>query len=213
MRDGKEIQISLPMKENATPIAQKQRRVPYLLTEPLKKRIEEFEENDIIEKVPDHEAITWCSPLVVQPKRKNPEDIRACLDLRLLNKSMLRTRDKSKYRSPKTSSGNSRDAKSSARSTWTTGTTSFHSTKSKGEQWPSQLPGETTGTKDWHLAASTAKTCSTRRSPKLSRAYQESSDHVYFSPLSVDICSPTVDRQSADCVSVDLSADCRPTGG
>ncbi|KAK3745369.1 hypothetical protein QZH41_001398 [Actinostola sp. cb2023] len=92
MRDGQEIKISVPMKDNAIPIAQKPRRVPYLLTEPLKKRIEEFVENDIIEPVPEHEAITWCSPLVVQPKPKNPKDIRACLDLRLVNKSMLRTR-------------------------------------------------------------------------------------------------------------------------
>ena len=34
----------------------------------------------------------WCFPLVVQPKPKNPRDIQTCLDLRLLNKSMLRTR-------------------------------------------------------------------------------------------------------------------------
>ena len=92
MHDGKEIRITIPMKDNAQPIAQKLRRVPYQLTEPLKKRLEEFEENDIIEPVPEHEAITWCSPLVVQPKPKNPKDIRACLDLRLVNKSMLRTR-------------------------------------------------------------------------------------------------------------------------
>ena len=31
-------------------------------------------------------------PLIVQPKPKNPNAIRACLDLRLVNKSMLRTR-------------------------------------------------------------------------------------------------------------------------
>ena len=92
MQDGEEIKIKVPMKENATPIAQKPRRVPYLLTDPLKKQLEEFVENDIIEPVPQHEAITWCSPLVVQPKPKNPNAIRACLDLRLVNKSMLRTR-------------------------------------------------------------------------------------------------------------------------
>lgn len=91
MRDGEEIKIEVPMKENATPIAQKPRRVPYLLTDLLKKQLEEFVENDIIEPVPQHEAITWCSPLVVQPKPKNPNAIRACLDLRLVNKSMLRT--------------------------------------------------------------------------------------------------------------------------
>ena len=92
MRNGEEIQITVPMKDDATPIAQKPRRVPYQLTEPLKQRLAEFEENDIIEAVPEHEAITWCSPLVVQPRPKNPKDIRACLDLRLVNKSMMRTR-------------------------------------------------------------------------------------------------------------------------
>ena len=92
-RDGQEIQIHLPMKEDAIPTAQKPRRVPYHLIEPLRDRIEEFIKNDIMEKVPDHEAITWCSPIVVQPKPKNPKDIRVSLDLRLLNKSMLRTRN------------------------------------------------------------------------------------------------------------------------
>jgi hypothetical protein len=54
MGDGKEIQIQIPMEVNATQIAQKPRRVPYQLTEPLKKRLEEFQENDIIEPVPVH---------------------------------------------------------------------------------------------------------------------------------------------------------------
>ena len=92
-RDGQEIQIHLPMKEDAVPIAQKPRRVPYHLIEPLQNRIEEFVKSDIMEKVPDHKAITWCSPIVVQPKPKNPKDIRVSLDLYLLNKSMLRTRN------------------------------------------------------------------------------------------------------------------------
>ena len=59
---------------------------------PLKKRISEFVENDIMEEVPTHESITWCSPLVVQPKPKNPNDIRVSLDLRVLNYLMERTR-------------------------------------------------------------------------------------------------------------------------
>ena len=81
------------MNENATPIAQKPRQVPYHLLKPLEERINEFVENDIIEKVPEHEAIEWCSPLVVQPKGKNPKDIRVSLDLRILNQSMSRTRN------------------------------------------------------------------------------------------------------------------------
>ena len=84
MRDREEIKIKVPTKENATPIAQKPRRVPYLLTDPLKNQLEEF--------VSQHEAIMWCSPLIVQPKPKNPNTIRACLNLRLVNKCMLRTR-------------------------------------------------------------------------------------------------------------------------
>ena len=60
--------------------------------DPLKKRLQEFVEQGIMEKVPDQEPITWCFPIVVQPKPKNPNDIHLSLDLRTLNKSMLRTR-------------------------------------------------------------------------------------------------------------------------
>ena len=91
-RDGKTIYIHLPLKSNTTPITQKPRRVAYHLLDPLKNRINEFVENDIMEEVPVQEAITWCSPLVVQPKPKNPNDIRVSLDLRVLNRSMERTR-------------------------------------------------------------------------------------------------------------------------
>ena len=92
-RDGQDIEIHLPMNENAMPIAQKPRRAPYHLLESLEERINEFLESDIIEKVPEHEAIEWCPPLVVQPKAKNPKDIRVGLDLRILNQSMSRTRN------------------------------------------------------------------------------------------------------------------------
>ena len=91
-RNGEEIQLHLPMDKDAEPVAQKPRRTAYHLMEPLKKRLQEFVEKDIMEKVPDQEPITWCSPIVVQPKPKNPNDIRISLDLRILNKSMLRTR-------------------------------------------------------------------------------------------------------------------------
>ena len=63
-RNGKKIQIKVSVKPNATPIAQKARRILYQLVELLKKRIEEFEANDIIEPVPKREAVKWYSPLV-----------------------------------------------------------------------------------------------------------------------------------------------------
>ena len=58
------------MKEDAIPITQKPRGVPYHLNEPLQDRIEEFIKNDIMEKVPDNEAIIWCSPIFMHPKPK-----------------------------------------------------------------------------------------------------------------------------------------------
>ena len=74
-RNGKDIEVHLPLKENVQPIAQKLRRVPYNLMDSLKKRISEFVKSEIMEKVPEHDSITWCSPLVVQPKAKNASDI------------------------------------------------------------------------------------------------------------------------------------------
>lgn len=90
-RDKKDINIHLPLKDDAQPIAQKSRRVSYHLMEPLKKRMGEFVDKDIMEKVPEHESITWCLPLVVQPKPKNPNDICVSLDLQVLNKSIQHT--------------------------------------------------------------------------------------------------------------------------
>ena len=52
---------------------------------------------EIFEKVPDGEPITWCSPLVVQLKHKytdlkkeelGPQMIRASINMRIPNESM-----------------------------------------------------------------------------------------------------------------------------
>ena len=56
------------MREDAAPVAQKPRPVAYYLQEPLKKLLDQGVEARIFEEVPPGEAITWCSPLVVQPK-------------------------------------------------------------------------------------------------------------------------------------------------
>ena len=90
-RTDEDIQLHLPMKEGAEPVAHKPRSVAYHLMDPLKKRLQEFVQQGIMGKVPDQEPITWCSPIVMQPKPKNSNDIRLSLDLRTLNKSRLRT--------------------------------------------------------------------------------------------------------------------------
>ena len=83
---GKKIEIKLEMETDAKPVAQKPCPVPYHLQKPLK----DWLDQGVKEKVPDGEAITWCSPLVVQPKPKftemNSEElessmIRASIDI------------------------------------------------------------------------------------------------------------------------------------
>ena len=58
------------MKPEAVPAAQKPRQVPFFLQEPLKKWLEQGVNEDIFEKVPGDEPVTWCSPIIVQPKPK-----------------------------------------------------------------------------------------------------------------------------------------------
>jgi len=95
------ISITLPMRPDAVPIAQKPRPVPYYLQKPLQALLENGVKNDLFEKCDADHPITWCSPLVVQPKprfkEKNadeltPDMIRASTDLRIPNKFMDRSR-------------------------------------------------------------------------------------------------------------------------
>jgi len=78
------------------PVAQKPRPVPYHLQKPLKDWLDQGVKEDIFEKVPDGEPITWCSPLVVQPKPKftdvKNEELASGQALRIPNQSMKRSR-------------------------------------------------------------------------------------------------------------------------
>ena len=100
-KNGGEILSQFHMKPGAVPEAQEPRQVPYYLQEPLKKWLDLGIQEDIFEKVPDDEPVTWCSPLVVQPKPKfaglrsdqlEPHMIRASVDLRVPNQYMERSR-------------------------------------------------------------------------------------------------------------------------
>ena len=94
---------SLEMDPEAILVAQKPRPVPYHLQKPLKEWLEQAVKEKIFEKVPDGETITWCSPLVVQPKPKyanikneelDSQMIRASIDMRIPNESMKRNRSR-----------------------------------------------------------------------------------------------------------------------
>ena len=97
--NNEEIYAKFNMKDNVNPVAQKARPVAYYLQKPLKDWLDQCVEEGIYEKVPKEDPITWCSPLVVQPKprfkgEKNftAQMIRASIDLRIPNKSMERNR-------------------------------------------------------------------------------------------------------------------------
>ena len=100
-RNDKELFLKFNIKPDAAPVAQKPRPVAYYLQAPLKTWLEQGIADDIFEAVPNGEPVTWCSPMVVQPKPRfanvskdglQPNMIRACIDLRIPNKHMERNR-------------------------------------------------------------------------------------------------------------------------
>ena len=95
----KELYVKFSMKPDTVPVTQKPRPVAYHLQEPLRKWLDQGLKEDIFEEVPPGEPVTWCSPLVVQPKprfKETPHDkleptmIRASVDLRVPNQYMNR---------------------------------------------------------------------------------------------------------------------------
>ena len=70
--------------------------MPYYLQNPLKKWLDQCLDEDIFERVEGDEPITWCSPLLAQPKPRfcdvekelEPRMIRARVDLLIPNRSM-----------------------------------------------------------------------------------------------------------------------------
>ena len=98
---GKEIEVKLEMDPEAIPVAQKPRPVLCHPQKPLKEWLEQGVKQNIFEKVPDGETITWCSSPVVQPKPKyanfkneelESQMIRASIDVRIPNEAMKRSR-------------------------------------------------------------------------------------------------------------------------
>ena len=98
---SKKIEIKLEMETEAKPVDQKPRPVSYHLQKPCKDWLDQGVKEEIFEKVPDGEAITWCSPLVVQSKSKftemkseelEPHMITASMVMRIPNQSMKRSR-------------------------------------------------------------------------------------------------------------------------
>ena len=81
-------QLELELDEAVPPVYQKPRTIPFHLRSLVEKEIEQLIKSDIIEPV--HHSTTWSSPVVIAYRRNG--NVRLCLDLRLANKAVKRTR-------------------------------------------------------------------------------------------------------------------------
>ena len=85
----KNVQVRLHIDEKVTPVVQQCRRVPLPMREKVENELERLENAGVIERV--YGPTEWVSPMVLQTKRKS-EEIRICIDMRLANKAIKRTR-------------------------------------------------------------------------------------------------------------------------
>jgi hypothetical protein len=82
--------VKLHIDDSVPAVAQRHRRTPFHLRDKVEKEINKLLDADIIEKV--HGTPTpWVSPIVTPPK-KNPDEIRLCVDMREANKAIRRER-------------------------------------------------------------------------------------------------------------------------
>ncbi|KAK7112338.1 hypothetical protein V1264_011807 [Littorina saxatilis] len=86
----KDVKVKLYVDESVQPTAQPHRRIPYHLRKKVEQELERLENLDIIEKVDG--PTPWVSPIVAAPKPKKPDEIRICVDMRLPNQAIKRTR-------------------------------------------------------------------------------------------------------------------------
>ena len=82
--------VKLEIDTQVKPVAQPHRRIPFHMRKKVEQELKRLEELDIIEKVEG--PTPWVSPIVVAPKPKAPDEIRICVDMRLPNEAIKRTR-------------------------------------------------------------------------------------------------------------------------
>ncbi|XP_060594467.1 uncharacterized protein LOC132748833 [Ruditapes philippinarum] len=91
MGEMKGTKVKLYIDSNVQPVTKPHRRIPFHLRKQVEKELQRLEDLDIIEKVEG--PTDWVSPIVVTPKPKsNNNQIRICVDMRLPNQAIKRTR-------------------------------------------------------------------------------------------------------------------------
>ena len=83
-----DVAVKLHIDESVQPKIQPHRRIPFHLRKKVETELKNLEKLDIIEKVSG--PTPWVSPIVITPKKNN--DIRICVDMRLPNQAIKRTR-------------------------------------------------------------------------------------------------------------------------
>ena len=87
----KDTQIELYIDLNIQPITQPHRRIPFHLRKQVEAELKRLEDLDIIDHVDG--PTDWVSPIAVAPKPKSKtNEIRICVDMRLPNQAIKRTR-------------------------------------------------------------------------------------------------------------------------
>ena len=82
--------VKLHIDNNAKPVQQAYRRIPYNLNQAAEKEIDELKANGVIEEPPGPTGLI--SQMVVVPKEKKPGRVRITIDMRVANKSIIRER-------------------------------------------------------------------------------------------------------------------------
>ena len=78
--------VKLNIDKDHTPKAQPQRRIPFHIRADVQHALEELQQQDIIERVPEDQPTSWISPIVVVPKKNG--GVRIFVDMRLANKAI-----------------------------------------------------------------------------------------------------------------------------
>jgi hypothetical protein len=86
----KNFEVKLHIDESIKPVAQPHRRIPFHLQEKVKSEIQILLDQGIIERV--NQPTPWISNIVTPLKPNDPTKVRICLDMRIANSAIQRTR-------------------------------------------------------------------------------------------------------------------------
>jgi hypothetical protein len=85
-----DVKLQLYIDQDQTPKIQPNRRIPFHIRNKVKNALEELEQEDVIERVPDKQPTPWVSPIVAVPKKDG--GVRICVDMRQANAAIKRVR-------------------------------------------------------------------------------------------------------------------------